>query len=80
MNADHVIDDELEPGETDACVRERGEVKSSFRVAHVHRHVERDLRHRVERNPVHVEFECAVVDDSRIALGAAHRHGLIRMQ
>ena len=80
MNADHVVNDELEPCEPDTCVRERGEVKCSFRVAHVHRHVERDLRHRVESNAVHVELEGAVIDESRIALGAAHRHGLTRMQ
>ena len=36
VHADHAVDDELEPREADAVVRDRGEVEGPVRVADVH--------------------------------------------
>jgi hypothetical protein len=45
VNADHVVDDEFDAGQTDAGVRQLGEIEGQFRVADVHHDLERNLRH-----------------------------------
>jgi hypothetical protein len=45
VDADHVVDDELDAGQTDAGVRQLGEIEGQFRVADVHHDLERNIRH-----------------------------------
>ena len=48
VDADVVVDDEFEPREAHARVRQLREVERELRVADVHRDLDRDLRHLVE--------------------------------
>ena len=72
MHTDHSIDDELDPGESDAVIRNSGKVECSIRIADIHHDFDRNLGQRVEFYPGFLEFESAVVDQSFVALGAAH--------
>ena len=76
MHADHAVDDELEPGETDAAVRQRREIEGTVRVAHVHHDLHRCRRQRIELDLLTIEIERAVVDETGVALGAGHRDRL----
>ncbi len=70
MDADVLVDDELQTGQADAVVGNGGDVECVFRVAHVHH----DLRARplqvLEVHALHVVLEDAVVDIADLPLGA----------
>jgi len=76
VDADHVVDDELDAGQTDAGVRQLGEFKGQFRVADVHHDLDRDVRHGRDVAGGHFEIEAAAVDVAGIAFRAAHRHDI----
>src|SRR5262245_41824362 len=72
MHADHAIDDELESRESDAAMRDSGEVEGAVGVADVHHDLRLDLRQRVELDILLLEIERTLVDVAGIALGARH--------
>jgi ABC-type amino acid transport substrate-binding protein len=43
VDADHVVDDELQAGQADAAVGDLGEFEGQLRVAHVHHDLDRDV-------------------------------------
>ena len=73
MHADHAIDDEFQPRESDAAMRNAGEIERAVRVAHVHHDLDGDLRQRVELDLFALELEQALVDVARVAFGAGDR-------
>src|SRR6056297_2103285 len=73
MDADHAVDDELQAGESDAVVRDAGEVERPVRVADVHHDLDRYVRQGVEFDLLFLIFELAVVDVALVALGAGDR-------
>jgi hypothetical protein len=72
MHADHAVDDELEACEPDATMRDAGEVEGTVRIADVHHDLGRDRRQRIQLQVLLLERQCAVVDKTRVALGARH--------
>lgn len=72
MHADVVVDDELEPRETDARVRQLREVERELRIADVHHDLDRNLRQFAALDFGHFGFEQAVVDLAFVAFRARH--------
>ena len=50
------------------------EVEREFRIADVHRDLDRRLGHRLERQIDHLDFEHAAIDEAGIAFRARHGH------
>ena len=73
MHADHAVDDELEARETDAVVRNAGEIERAVGIADVHGDLHRNRRHRIHFDAALIEFEHAVVHVAGVALGAGDR-------
>ena len=76
VHADHPVDDELEPCEADATVRNPGEIERPVGVADVHHDLDRNLRQRVELDARLLEVELTFVDVAGVALRTGHRDGL----
>src|ERR1700733_11786172 len=74
MDADGAVDDEFQPGQTHATIRDRREVEGAIRIAHVHHDLDRHRRHGVELDDLALELEPAAVDITDIPLGAGHGH------
>ena len=72
VHADHPVDDEFEPGEANAMVRDRGEIEGAVRVADVHHDAHGRLWQSVELDALLLEVEAALVDHAGIALRAGH--------
>ena len=60
MHADHAVDDELEPREAHALVRQPRELECAVGIADVHRNLHRNLGQRVELDVALIEFQHAV--------------------
>ena len=72
MHADVVVDDELEPREADAGVRQLRELERELRVADVHHDLRPGMCGISPRCDLgHLGLEQAVVDVAGVALGAA---------
>ena len=80
MHADLVVDDELQPREADAGVRQLRELEGELRVADVHGDLHRDARHLAALAARDLEGDQALVDVAGIALGARHRDLLSVLQ
>ncbi len=74
VNADVVVDDELQPRQAHALVGQLAEVEGQLRIADVHRDLDRDLRHFAALHLGHLGFQQPVIDEAGVALRAAHRH------
>ena len=70
MDADVVVDDELEPREADARVRHLREVERELRVADVHHDLDRRVRQLAALDVGDLGLEQAVVDVAGVAFGA----------
>ena len=66
MHADHAVNDELEPGQADAMVRNIGEIKCPIRVTDVHHDLDRDIRQRIELDQSLLEVQFASINSSLI--------------
>jgi len=67
MDADVLVDDELEPGEADALVGQPAELEGELGVADVHHDLGRRDRHPVERDVDGLDLEQAGVDVPRVS-------------
>ena len=76
MHADHAVDDEFQPRQAHAAMRDAGEVERAVGVADIHHDLHSDLRQRVELDLLALELEQALVDVAGVAFGARHRHFL----
>jgi hypothetical protein len=76
MDADHVVDDELQARQSDPRVGGGGEGKGPVRVAHVHHDLDRDVRHMGHLDDLMLEGQGAFVDEAGIALGTGDGDGL----
>ena len=70
MNANHAVDDKFQPRQTDAFVRQAGEVERAIRVADVHHHLQRQIRHVADAGALDAEVEQLGVDIAGVAFGA----------
>ena len=70
MNANHTVDDKFQPRQTDAFVRQAGEVERAIRVADVHHHLQRQIRHVADAGALDAEVEQLGVDIAGVAFGA----------
>jgi hypothetical protein len=80
MHADVVVDDELQPGQAHAGIGQLAEVKGQLRVADVHHDFHTDLWHRATGNLGHFCLQQPVVNEARIAFGAADGHQRVLFQ
>ena len=70
VDADVVVDDELQPGQAHAVARQRRKLEGELRVADVHHDLGVDLRHGAGLDVGDFGLELAVVDVAGVALGA----------
>ena len=74
MDADLTVDDELQPSEPDAGVRDLGEGESLVGGSHVHHELDRHIGHGVELGLLDDEVEDPFIDVAGVALGAGDGH------
>ena len=72
MNADDVVDDEFDAGQTDAGVRQLRELEGQFGVANVHHDLDRHIRHGRNVARSDLEIEAAAIDMAGIAFRAGN--------
>src|SRR6202000_3272644 len=77
MHADHAIDDELEARESDAAMRNAGEIERPVRVADVHGDLDGNRGHGVHLDAALIELEHAFIDVAGVAFRAGHRDRLV---
>eukprot|EP01107_Rhizomastix_libera_P017718 TRINITY_DN8690_c0_g1_i1.p2 TRINITY_DN8690_c0_g1~~TRINITY_DN8690_c0_g1_i1.p2 ORF type:complete len:760 (+),score=-5.99 TRINITY_DN8690_c0_g1_i1:96-2375(+) len=70
VDADDVVDDELDPGQADAGVGQLGELEGQLRVAHVHHDLGLDLGHGAQVAGSDLEVQLAAIDVTGVAFGA----------
>ncbi len=76
MHADHAIDDEFEPRQPDAIVRQHGKIEGAIGVADVHHDLDRNLGHGVEFRGAQFERQLTGIDHAGIAFRAGDRDRL----
>ncbi|OIQ72599.1 hypothetical protein GALL_457760 [mine drainage metagenome] len=76
MDADHVVDDELQPRQTHALVRQLGEAEGEIGVADIHHDLGGNGRHLLQTGGGDLIVQRALVDVARVALGTRHRDRL----
>jgi hypothetical protein len=69
VDADHVVDDELEAGQADAFVRDLGELEGELRIADVHHDLHRRLGQVAHVGGDDLEVELAAVHVAGVAFG-----------
>ena len=74
VNADVVVDDELEPRETHAIVRNLREVERELGVTHVHHDLQTDLGHHAAVHFLDLGLDQAIVNAPFIAFRARYGH------
>ena len=72
MHTDHAVDDELEPCQSHAVVRDRCEIERAVGIADVHHDLDRDVGQLVELDLLLLVFQQTLVDVAFVALGAGH--------
>ncbi len=80
MDADHVVDDELQARQADAAVGDLRELEGELRVAHVHHDLHRDLGQVAHVGGDDLELQLAAVHVAGVALGAGHGDRLALVQ
>ena len=74
MDADLTVDDELQPSEPHAGVRDLGKGESLVGSSHIHHDLTRHIGHGVQLGLLDDEVEDPVIDVAGIALGAGDGH------
>ena len=77
MNANHAVDDKFQPRQTHAFVRQAGKVKRTIRVADVHHHLQRQIRHLANAGALDAEVQQLGVNVAGVAFGAGDGHVLV---
>ena len=75
VDADDVVDDELDAGQADAGVGQLGELEGEFRVADVHHDLDRHVGHRRDVAGIDLEIESTAIDVAGVAFGAGNGDG-----
>src|SRR5690606_10888290 len=76
VDTDVVVDDEFEPREADAGIRQLGEIEGEVRIADVHHDLDRDFGQLHVGDFGDFGLKLALIDVAGVALGAAHGHAL----
>jgi hypothetical protein len=80
VDADHVVDDELQARQADAGVGDLRELEGELRVAHVHHDLHRNLGQVAHVGGDDLELQLAAIDVTGVALGTRHRDRLALVQ
>ena len=73
VNPNVVVDDELQPSQPNALIRDLAKVKSQLWVAHVHHDLDINRWHGATLHFSDFSFQQAVVNVAGVAFSAAHR-------
>ena len=73
VDADVVVDDELEPREPYAIVRNLREVERELRVAHVHHDLQADIGHHAAMHFLDLGLDQSIINPPFVAFRARHR-------
>ena len=74
MHTNIVVDDELKTCQADPRIGQLAEVKCQLRVADIHHDLDPNLGHQTTLHLSDFGFQQAVVNETGVAFGAAHRH------
>ncbi len=72
MHADHAVDDEFEPRQADALVRNAGEVECAVGIADVHHDLGLDGRERIQLDDLLFEGQGACIDKPGVTFRTGH--------